>query len=207
MSMAQSTHKKTYYDAYKRARGVTYDDLRKQKLLTDRGAYMTFLEEKVTRLTASLLTVQGFDERIESFQTQMNLMEEKLMNVTRTVRRNTRDINNNDLGQGLGGQASKSMFGKSMLGKSSIVDNQVGKTQVNERLEIMEDMYAKMEKHIAGINNKLRGQDTLNEEMEKKFETMQKDMEEHLIRVEEQWELFLRTKRSYNEWQRKIFEP
>ena len=46
MSMAQSTHKKTYYDAYKRARGVTYDDLRKQKLLTDRGAYMTFLEEK-----------------------------------------------------------------------------------------------------------------------------------------------------------------
>ena len=46
----------------------------------------------------------------------MNLMEEKLMNVTRTVRRNTRDINNNDLGQGLGGQASKSMFGKSMLG-------------------------------------------------------------------------------------------
>ena len=178
-----------YYDAYKRARGVTYDDLRKQKLLTDRGAYMTFLEEKVTRLTASLLTVQGFDERIESFQTQMNLMEEKIMNVTRTVRRNTRDINNNDLGQGFGGQASKSMFGKSMLGKSSIVDNQVGKTQVSERLEIMEDMYAKMEKHIAGINNKLRGQDTLNEEMEKKFETMQKDMEEHLIRVEEQWEL------------------
>ena len=129
------------------------------------------------------------------------------MNVTRTVRRNTRDINNNDLGQGLGGQASKSMFGKSMLGKSSIVDNQVGKTQVNERLEIMEDMYAKMEKHIAGINSKLRGQDTLNEELEKKFETMQKDMEEHLIRVEEQWELKFLTYKKELQRMRKIFEP
>ena len=180
----------TYYDAYKRARGVTYDDLRKQKLLTDRGAYMTFLEEKVTRLTASLLTVQGFDERSKVLSNRNELNGGETHECYANSRgKNTRDINNNDLGQGLGGQASKSMFGKSMLGKSSIVDNQVGKTQVNERLEIMEDMYAKMEKHIAGINNKLGDKDTLNEEMGKKFETMQKDMEEHLIRVEEQWEL------------------
>ena len=45
---------------------------------------------------------------------------------------------------------------------------------MNERLEIMEDMYTKMEKHIAGINNKLRGQDTLNEEMEKSLRQCKK---------------------------------
>ena len=48
MKKNEAKYGKTYYDAYKRARGVTYDDLKQQKLLTDRGAYMTFLEEKVT---------------------------------------------------------------------------------------------------------------------------------------------------------------
>ena len=154
MSMHTSSkgHKKTYYDAYKRARGVTYNDLKQQKLLTARGAYMTFLEEKVTRLTASLLTVQGFDERIESFQTQMNLMEDKLLNINRTVRRNTRDINNNN-NNGIGGlntTTTANHNNNTTLNKSgtmmnrSIIDHQVNQQQLNERLEIMEDMYLKV---------------------------------------------------------------
>ena len=196
MHTSSKGHKKTYYDAYKRARGVTYNDLKQQKLLTDRGAYMTFLEEKVTRLTASLLTVQGFDERIESFQTQMNLMEDKLLNINRTVRRNTRDINNNNSGiGGLNTTTTANHNNNTTLNKSgtmmnrSIIDHQVNQQQLNERLEIMEDMYLKVEKHIVSINNTLTQQNNRNNETTKNFEKMQKNMEEHIIRMENQWEL------------------
>jgi hypothetical protein len=195
MKKNEATYKKSYYDAYKRARGVTYDDLKQQKLLTDRGAYMTFLEEKVTRLTASLLTVQGFDERIESFQTQMNLMEDKILNINRTVRRNTRDINGTGATGGFNTShavGSSSMHNKSKssgLLNKSIVDQQISSQELCERVETMEDMYLKVEKAVVNINSTLAQQGNVNNDTAKKLEETQRNMEEHIIRMEEQWGL------------------
>jgi CRISPR type IV-associated protein Csf3 len=48
-----------------------------KRLLTDRSAYISFLEVQLERVTTSCLTVQGFAERIEQLQAQVTTADER----------------------------------------------------------------------------------------------------------------------------------
>ncbi len=58
----------------------------KQRMMTDRAAYMSFLEVQLERVSASCMTVQAYSERIEAMQTQCNTMEEKILNCGRIIK-------------------------------------------------------------------------------------------------------------------------
>ena len=120
----------------------------------------------------------------------MNLMEDKILNINRTVRRNTRDINGTGATGGI--NASHAVHNKSkssgILNKS-IVDQQISSQELFERVETMEDMYLKVEKAVVNINNTLAQQGNVNNDTMKKFEEAQQNMDEHIMRMEEQWGL------------------
>jgi len=49
-----------------------------KKLLTDRAAYIAYLESQLERVSAACLTVQSFDERLESVTSSTHLVQEKV---------------------------------------------------------------------------------------------------------------------------------
>ena len=55
-------------------------------MLTDRSAYLSFLEVQLERVSAASLTSTAFAERIEQLQAQLLNNDEKSTNVTRLVR-------------------------------------------------------------------------------------------------------------------------
>jgi hypothetical protein len=74
-----------YWDKYsKRGKTDTVPEAKKQ--MTDREAYISFLEVQLERVTQAVLVTQGFSDRIEQLQGQVNTVEDKVMNVTRLVK-------------------------------------------------------------------------------------------------------------------------
>jgi len=56
------------------------------QMLTDRAAYITYLESQLDNVSSACLTASTFNERIEQNATSSALMEEKLLNVARLVK-------------------------------------------------------------------------------------------------------------------------
>ena len=72
-------------------RGVKQSDLEKQRLLTDRSAYLTFLESQLERVSATCLTVVGFQSRLESLQGQVVGLEAAQANNSRRIEINAEE--------------------------------------------------------------------------------------------------------------------
>jgi hypothetical protein len=47
---------------------------------------MTFLEVQLERITSACMTVQGYADRIEQIQSQVNNNDEKLINITKLLK-------------------------------------------------------------------------------------------------------------------------
>jgi len=76
-----------YLDKYsKRHKSPTPEKQDFHKMMTDRQAYISYLEVQLERVTQACLQSQGFNERIEQIQTQLNTAEEKILNITRLVK-------------------------------------------------------------------------------------------------------------------------
>ena len=58
-------HSGSYYEDYRRTKGTKDAKLQNQRLLTDRAAYISFLEVQLERVLAACMTTQGFSGRIE----------------------------------------------------------------------------------------------------------------------------------------------
>ncbi len=69
----------SYYEQYKRTKNVTVEALQGERLLTDRAAYISFLEVQLERVSAACLTTQGFSEHIEN-------LHEKQITVAKAVK-------------------------------------------------------------------------------------------------------------------------
>ena len=54
----------------------------KSRLLTDRSAYVSFLEVQLERVTAACLATQGFSDRIDQLQQQISALEPRLARAT-----------------------------------------------------------------------------------------------------------------------------
>ncbi|CAD7953451.1 unnamed protein product [Amoebophrya sp. A25] len=80
------TVKRNSYSTPRGGGEARLDKAEKNRLLTDRAAYLNFLEVQLERVSSSCLTVQGFSERIEQVQTQVNGMEEKVLNCGRLIK-------------------------------------------------------------------------------------------------------------------------
>ncbi|OMJ82175.1 hypothetical protein SteCoe_17194 [Stentor coeruleus] len=76
-----------YWDKYReRYRSDSVEKPDAAKLMTDKQAYISFLEVQLERVTQTVLATQGFNDRIEALQTQVNSSEEKIINLTRLVK-------------------------------------------------------------------------------------------------------------------------
>lgn len=57
------------------------ENINPDKLMTDRSTYITYLESQLERVTNACLTVESFDERMETAVSYSRRVEEKVMNV------------------------------------------------------------------------------------------------------------------------------
>ncbi|KAF4755090.1 hypothetical protein FOZ62_022863, partial [Perkinsus olseni] len=62
------------------------DSVDRNRLMTDRSAYISYLEVQLERVTASCLTVQGFSDRINQVADQCNEMEARVNGLGRQLR-------------------------------------------------------------------------------------------------------------------------
>lgn len=78
-----------YYEEYQRqrllqqiqSRAATSERGTGAHLLTDRAAYISYLEIQLDRVSASCMAVQAFSDRIQQIQEQTSLLESRLQSV------------------------------------------------------------------------------------------------------------------------------
>ena len=68
---------KSYYDEYVRKSGTQRTLTDPSSLLTDRGAYVNFLEVQLERVSAACLGVQGYDQRFNDMQNLVVALEQR----------------------------------------------------------------------------------------------------------------------------------
>jgi hypothetical protein len=76
---------KSYYDDYLRKKDTSRTLHDPPSLLTDRGAYVNFLEVQLERVSAACLGVQGYDQRFNDMQEQIISLEQKHSSTTRLL--------------------------------------------------------------------------------------------------------------------------
>jgi hypothetical protein len=84
--ISHGASKNSYFEQYKRVRGVNTEDLDKQNLLTDRSVYLTFLENQLERVSSSCMTVVSFKDRMLDIETQTVDMDSRLTNGLRRLK-------------------------------------------------------------------------------------------------------------------------
>ena len=77
---------KSYYDEYIRKKGITPRVLSDPpSLLTDRGAYVNFLQTQLERVSSACLSTQAYESRFNDMQALIVALEERCGNTTRLV--------------------------------------------------------------------------------------------------------------------------
>eukprot|EP00742_Colponemidia_sp_Colp-10_P009356 GILJ01010194.1.p1 GENE.GILJ01010194.1~~GILJ01010194.1.p1 ORF type:complete len:640 (+),score=99.16 GILJ01010194.1:66-1922(+) len=127
-----------FYDSYSKKFRLNQTQGERQRLLTDRSAYIAFLEVQLERVTASCLTVQGFSERIEQVQSHVNTVEEKISNMTRLLKllQNYGDQQDDDT------KAFKSVFDQTCQ------EMQQGLTQCQSAVKQLDSSVPSLEHHL-----------------------------------------------------------
>lgn len=74
-----------YWDKYSK-RGKPEPAQEARQHMTDRESYISFLEVQLERVTQSVLVTQGFSDRIEQLQAQVNTSEDRVMTLVNAVR-------------------------------------------------------------------------------------------------------------------------
>lgn len=67
-----------YFEAFKRRSNLAPDVLHRENILTDRGAYLNFLEIQLEKVSAACLATQDFRGRIDAFDAKTTAVEEKV---------------------------------------------------------------------------------------------------------------------------------
>lgn len=69
------SHSGSYAEAYNRSAGTKRLLQNPTAMLTDRGAYITYLESQLERVTAACLTVGGFQGHLNDVQLEVSGIE------------------------------------------------------------------------------------------------------------------------------------
>ena len=75
----------SYYDDYTRKKGSIRTLTDPPSLLTDRGAYVNFLEVQLERVSAACLGVQSYDDRFNDMQGLIVALEQRCASTTKLV--------------------------------------------------------------------------------------------------------------------------
>lgn len=81
MLQPSSQGHRSYFEAFKRrsnAPTAAGDVLNKDRILTDRGAYLSFLEVQLERVSRACVATQDFGQRIDVFAAKAAAAEEKV---------------------------------------------------------------------------------------------------------------------------------
>jgi len=77
----------SYYEEYRRSKKKgDKNKLEDERILTDRSAYITFLEVQLERVSAACLTAQSFSDRIEEVHGTVLTNDEKVNNLSRSIK-------------------------------------------------------------------------------------------------------------------------
>lgn len=76
---------KSYYDEYLRKKGSNRISSDPPSLLTDRGAYVNFLEVQLERVSSACLGVQAYDERFNDMQALIVAIDNRCNATTKLV--------------------------------------------------------------------------------------------------------------------------
>mmetsp|Transcript_9986 Transcript_9986/g.19599 ORF Transcript_9986/g.19599 Transcript_9986/m.19599 type:complete len:715 (-) Transcript_9986:68-2212(-) len=76
----------SYYEEYRRSKAREKSPLEDERLLTDRAAYLSFLEVQLERVSSACLVSQSFGDRIEEVQASVLSFEERINNLARAVK-------------------------------------------------------------------------------------------------------------------------
>jgi hypothetical protein len=68
---------RSYYDEYVRKKGIQKIVQDPTSLLTDRGAYVNFLEVQIERVSAACLTAQAYEDRFNDMQEMIKSLEQR----------------------------------------------------------------------------------------------------------------------------------
>lgn len=73
----------SYYDQHLHTKGVVRKETKSNKptLLTDRGAYLNYLEVQLERVSTACLSVQAYDERFNDMQSLIVSLDSKIYNL------------------------------------------------------------------------------------------------------------------------------
>lgn len=179
-----------YWDKYReRHRSESIEKTDIAKLAGDKQAYISFLEVQLERVTQTVLTTQGFNDRIESLQTQLNSSDDKIINLTRLVKlqqtfAESQEEEINNLKKALGS-------GLELKPSSSNINNLERRFQsIEERLDMQKskDPNSKYEDFVSEINSALKTTENkitdllskVTEEMESKQKKYQRTIENSL---------------------------
>eukprot|EP00752_Nemacystus_decipiens_P007603 g6794.t1 len=92
MLQPHSQGHRSYFEAFKRrsnsttAAASSVDVLNKNDILTDRGAYLSFLEVQLERVSRACVATQEFSHRIDVFAAKAAAAEEKVTSATKLIR-------------------------------------------------------------------------------------------------------------------------
>lgn len=88
--MAASAGSGSYYEEYMRSNALLKHGHEKnaKKLLTDRNAYISFLEVQLERVSAACLTTQSFDKRLAELESAQNIQDQKLSSLAKVFQLN-----------------------------------------------------------------------------------------------------------------------
>ena len=76
---------RSYYDEYIRKKGTARTLNDPPSLLTDRGAYMNFLEVQLERVSAACLSVNSYEERFTDMQSLIVNLEQKSQTTNKLI--------------------------------------------------------------------------------------------------------------------------
>ena len=179
-----------YWDKYReRHRSDSVEKPDMNKIMTDKQAYISFLEVQLERVTQSVLTTQGFSDRIESLQTQLNSSDEKIINLTRLIKlqqtyAESQEDEMNNLKKALEGGHDSRISGNSLFvleKKIQQIEDKIeyslGRVKDSRYEDIVKDVEGALkntEAKITGLLNKV------SEDLESKQKKYQKSIEESL---------------------------
>jgi hypothetical protein len=67
----------SYSEEYFRKKNLKKTLTTPTQLLTDRGAYLNYLEQQLERVSSACLTVHSYDERLVDFETLIKALEQR----------------------------------------------------------------------------------------------------------------------------------
>jgi hypothetical protein len=76
---------RSYYDDYVRKRGTGRSLNDPPSLLTDRGAYLNFLEVQLERVSAACLNVNAYDDRFNDMQSLIVSLDQRCGNLAKLI--------------------------------------------------------------------------------------------------------------------------